>query len=102
MNALDWERVAATSRKVRELLWEHSPELVSAAEGFAKEVMYVPVSATGCPPVADKSGAIQGIRVRDVKPKWVEVPLLMVLARWSKGLIPYSARKSAANGGGKG
>ncbi|ADB15797.1 hypothetical protein Psta_1114 [Pirellula staleyi DSM 6068] len=91
-HALDWERVRETSAKLRHLLWQHSPELVSGAEAFAQEVVYVPVSATGCAPVTNEQGAIEGMRTGDIQPKWVEVPMLVVLARWSKGLIPYNRR----------
>lgn len=87
--ALEWQRVKVVSEQLRELLWQHSPELVSAAEGFAQEVIYVPVSATGCSPVVDRNGAIEGIRPCDIQPSWVEVPMLTVLAKWAKNLIPY-------------
>ncbi len=99
MQALAMTRVEDTSRRVRDLLWNYAPELVSAAEGFAQEVVFVPVSATGCSPIADASGNIQGMRPRDLKPQWVEVPMLLALARWSKGLIPYGMKKNrlAAN-----
>jgi len=94
MHALDWDRVTAISQRVRALLWQHSPELVSAAEGFAQEVFYVPVSATGCSPIVDGSGAIRGMRPCDIRPVWVEVPMLVSLARWAKGLVPYATRRS--------
>lgn len=95
MHALDWDRVVETSQRLRELLWKHAPELVSGAEGFAQEVVYVPVSATGCPPEVDDSGAIQGMRTGDIRPQWADVPMAVVLARWSKGLIPYASRSNA-------
>jgi hypothetical protein len=34
------------------------------------------------------------MRPCDIKPMWVEVPMLVSLARWAKGLVPYSMRKS--------
>lgn len=92
VHALDWERVKETSDKLRALLWQHTPELVSGAEGFAQEVVYVPVSATGCPPVVGADGAIQGMRTGDIRPQWVEVPLLVILAKWARGLIPYTRK----------
>ena len=73
--ALDLGLVETVSRAVRSLLWEVSPEIVSVAEGFASEVVYIPVSATvqsGARP------AHRGLRFRprDVKPMWAEVPLV--------------------------
>jgi hypothetical protein len=94
MYALDWDRVIATSKQVRDLLWQYAAEMVSGAEGFAQEVIYVPVSATGCSPVIDGSGAIQGMRPCDIKPMWVEVPMLISLAKWAGGLVPYAMRKN--------
>ncbi len=94
MYALDWDRVVATSKQVRELLWQHAAEMVSAAEGFAQEVIYVPISATGCSPVVDDKGGIQGMRPCDIKPMWVEVPMLVSLAKWAGGLVPYAMRKT--------
>ena len=93
LHALDMDRIEETSRRVRDLLWRYSPEMISAAEGFAKEVLYVPVSATGCSPVVDQAGAIHGMRRKDIRPMWVETPMLVVLAKWAKGLIPYAMRK---------
>lgn len=92
MHALEWELIRSTSDRLRDLLWDLSPELVSSAEGFAQEVLYVPVSATGCSPVKDETGTY-GVRPGDIHPHWIEVPMLTVLAKWAKGLIPYMARK---------
>jgi len=89
--ALEWERVKEVSNQLRSRLWDLAPELVSGAESFAEEVLYVPVSATGCSPVVDSAGAIQGIRPCDIQPCWVEVPMLTVLAKWAKNLVSYVA-----------
>lgn len=96
MFALDWDRVQQISQRTRELLKKHSPEIVSAAESLANEVYFVPVSATGCSPVTDERGAIRGIRPCDIKPIWVEVPLLMLLARWARGMVPYATSNPKA------
>ncbi len=99
--ALDMSVIDETSRKVRDLLWEYSPEIVSAAEAFAERVVYVPVSATGCSPELDpETGKIAGIRPRDINPMWAEVPLLVALARWGGGMIPYVRKKKKSNGDG--
>lgn len=96
MQALNWNRVAEVSQQLRDLLNQLTPEVVHAAEGLAQDVIYVPVSATGCSPVADERGHIRGIRPAQIRPIWVEVPFLAALARWSGGLIPYAIRRSAA------
>jgi len=94
MWALDWNRVDEISAKLRSLLDATAPEIVSAAEGLAQDVIYLPVSATGCGPLADEHGNIQGIPPASIRPIWVEVPFLAALARWSGGLVPYAVRKT--------
>ena len=47
------EGIEDVSKLVRTLLWKVSPEIVSAAESFASQVLYVPVSATGRGPETD-------------------------------------------------
>ena len=96
MYALDLDHIATVSQSLRELLWKYSPEIVSAAEGFARQVVFVPVSATGTAPIVDpKTGLIRGIRIRNIRPRWVEVPLLLAFARWSGGLVPYWTARTA-------
>lgn len=93
LHGLDVEYVEQWSRRVRNLLTSMTPELVSAAEDFAEKVLYVPVSAMGRSPETDPVTGALGIRPRDIKPQWTEVPLLYFLACWQTGLIP---RKVAA------
>ena len=96
--ALDMPVIESISNQVREMLWKFSPEMVSAAESFSKRVFYVPVSATGCSPEVDATTKVnKGFRPRDINPEWSEVPLLVALAKWGGGLIPYakSAKKSS-------
>jgi hypothetical protein len=84
---LDLDRIDRISAKVRELLLHVTPEVVSTAEDFAEEVVYLPVSALGHSPekYPDKNGLL--IRPRDIHPHWVTVPLLYSYARWATGLI---------------
>jgi hypothetical protein len=103
--AFSLQEVERRSRQVRELLWEHCPEIVSAAEGFATEVLYIPVSATGRGPEVDPQSGAEGIRPKDIKPMWAEVPFLYMLCKWMDGIIPYwkpptdaATRQSEANG----
>lgn len=84
---LDLDRIDRISGKVRELLLALTPEVVSTAEDFSEDVVYIPVSALGHSPekYPDKSGLL--IRPRDIHPRWVTVPLLYSYARWATGLI---------------
>lgn len=86
---LDRSRIDEQSKRVRQLMLETCPEIVSAAEGFAKEVVYIPVSALGRSPEVDARTGLLGIRPRDVRPIWASVPLLYALCRWRSGLIPH-------------
>ena len=47
LSALKTDVVEQISDRVRALLWQLITELVAAAEGFAENVIYIPVSATG-------------------------------------------------------
>jgi hypothetical protein len=84
---LDLDRIERISRKIRSLLMTLTPEVVSTAEDFASEVVYMPVSALGHSPekYPDKNGLL--IKPRDVHPHWVTIPLLYSYARWAHGLI---------------
>jgi len=92
--ALDLPRVEELSTRVRALLSQYSPEIVSAAEAFARQVLFVPVSALGCSPELDINTGMLGVRPRNIAPMWAEVPLLYALCRWMKGLIPYVVPKT--------
>jgi len=76
------------SDKVKGLLSKYAPEIVSSAESFCEDVIYIPVSATGCSPLFDEQGESIGVAPKDMRPMWVEVPLLYSLARWSEGVVP--------------
>ena len=86
------ERIEQVSAEVRRLLLKLTPELVATAEGFCKQVIYVPVSALGQGPEIQKESGLLGIRPRNIRPQWVTVPFLYILARWSSGLIAVSRR----------
>jgi hypothetical protein len=90
ISSFNLEDVDRTSQKLRKLLWDLCPEIVSVAEGFAKEVVFVPVSATGRGPETDPATGADGIRPRDINPVWVEVPILYTLCKWMPGIIPYA------------
>jgi hypothetical protein len=89
MAAMQLDLIDAVSQKVRSLLWDVSPEIVSVAESFASQVLYVPISATGCSPERDPRTGAFGFRPKDIQPIWAEVPLLYSMSRWMPGLVPY-------------
>lgn len=85
--ALDLDAVESMSRNLRAVFLRFSPEIVAAAESFAEQVIYIPVSALGRGPEIDPRTGALGVRPRDVRPMWVEIPFLYALCRWSKGVI---------------
>lgn len=95
--ALDLARIESVSDRVRSLLARLTPELVAAAEGFASNVIYVPVSSLGRAPEVDANSGLLGIRPRDLQPTWTEVPFLYAMARWMGGLIPYAGSRPIEN-----
>jgi hypothetical protein len=84
---LDGGRIEDTSRRCREFLVKHVPEIVAAAEAFSEDVQYIPVSALGAAPTADEQGR-SWIRPKDVDPKWVSVPFIYGLSLVTQGVIP--------------
>ncbi|NBX36327.1 MAG: hypothetical protein EBR10_03760 [Planctomycetes bacterium] len=79
LGGLDMERISRVSDEVEALLRKSVPEFVSAVRGLVSEVMFVPVSATGCSPVL--SNGLLRVRASKVNPWWVTVPFLLDLAR---------------------
>lgn len=86
-HVINGARIQETSDRVEALLRELTPEIVAAAEGFAKDLTFIPVSATGRSPEIDPATGSLGVRPRDLAPYWVEVPMLHALSRWTSGLI---------------
>jgi len=86
--SLDGKRLERASRKVGDMLRELTPEIVAGAEGFAKDLTFLPVSAIGRSPEVDPVSGALGVRPKDMDPYWVEVPVLHAISRWSKGLVP--------------
>jgi hypothetical protein len=96
--ALRLGEVEKVSQAVRDLLWSVSPEIVSAAESFSNQVIYIPCSSTGCAPEIDSQNGGFGFRPQNLKPIWSEIPLLYIMSRWMGSLIPYvQTEKSAGN-----
>jgi hypothetical protein len=92
--ALDVDLVEERSRQARKLMRKLCPEIVNAAEAFARHVVYVPVSALGWHTHSDDRSHSLSIRPCDAEPYWVTVPLLYAMARWMPGLIPVIQRKT--------
>ena len=99
-SAVNVAGIEDVSRLVRALLWKISPEIVSAAESFASQVLYVPVSATGRGPETDPPTGALGFRPKDMKPIWAEVPMLYTLSRWTQGLVPFVKPGAASKSDG--
>jgi hypothetical protein len=87
--ALDVGYVEEVSAGMREMLSRVCPEIVASAESFCETVLYLPVSATGASPERDAASGVLGVRPQNIKPMWVEVPLLYSLYRWSTGLVSH-------------
>jgi hypothetical protein len=90
---LDQGRIRERSRLLRELMMRYCREVVAAAEGFARDVTYIAVSALAdrYDPdrlQVDKLSRLVSIRPRDVRPFWASVPMLYALSRSLPKLIP--------------
>jgi hypothetical protein len=98
LRAVRLAAIDEVSHAVRDLLWSVSPEIVSTAESFSNQVIYIPCSATGCAPEIDSRNGGFGFRPKNLNPIWSEVPLLYIMSRWMGGLVPYvQAGKAATN-----
>lgn len=84
------DRVRGVSDATRRLLQDYLPELVAQAEDFARDVVYLPVSATGESPFFDENAAEWRFDSEKFQPIWAEVPLLYALASARSGLIPLA------------
>ncbi|MCF7855688.1 MAG: hypothetical protein K9N51_12880, partial [Candidatus Pacebacteria bacterium] len=88
---LDLDAIMSTSFSVRALLEQTCPELVSTAESFAGDILFLPNSALGGSPELDPETNMLGVRPRDIDPFWISVPMLYLLYR--QGLIEQQAPK---------
>lgn len=85
--ALNLDHIRQVSAAVESLLQSLCPEIVAAAQGFARELTFIPVSATGRGPEVDPATGSLGIRPRNIDPYWAEVPMLFALSQWARGLV---------------
>jgi hypothetical protein len=99
--ALDTTWIEERSRAIRALLWDLAPEVVEAAEGFAKTVTYVGVTAVGSAAAPDEKGQY-AVRPKDVAPAGAELPLLIGMNKVLPQLVPGGRRVAVAGGGAAG
>jgi len=84
---LDADRIQRRSQELRALLLRVTPEVVAAAEGFAQQVTYVPVSALGRAPEVDPQTRRLAIRPRLIRPIWATVPFLYGIYQALPGIV---------------
>jgi hypothetical protein len=89
VGVFDVRYVDSVSSQVRELVDRFFPDVIDVAESLSNNVLYLPVSATGRPPEWGGDELGLAFRPRDLRPQWVEVPLLYALCRGT-GLIQPS------------
>lgn len=87
---LDVETIKNVSFQIRTLLEDVCPEIVTTAESFAGDVLYIPNSALGHSPELNEDSGMIGIRPRDVAPFWVSMPMLYFFHE--RGFIPEKPR----------
>ncbi len=97
------------SEAVKNLFLQYAPQLVATAEQFSKNVLYVPVTSTGTPPIDCREDCATGpapkpggppkfcFRSKDIQPSWASVPLLWMMARHISGLVPFEVTKKPSN-----
>jgi len=90
---MDLARVDRTSNALHNLFRRLCPEFVAAADSLSIAVRYIPVSALGGSPelIERNDHSFYGIRPRNIRPKWVTVPLLYCLCKWTSGTIGSKA-----------
>lgn len=90
---LNHRRIIQVSLDLREVMLRYAPEFVNAAEGFAEDVTYIPVSALGHSPTREAETGRFGVRPGSIAPQWAELPLLYLLSLTSGGLIPQPSER---------
>lgn len=100
LHALRMPAVAQLSDATRRMLQKHADKVISAAEAYSTDVTYIPCSATGrnVQPLADVQQGAKvafGIRPRDIKPFWCDIPFLVAMARNDLKLLPMIHDKGA-------
>jgi hypothetical protein len=81
------------SQLARAVLLKSSPEIVTAAESFAEDVTYVPVTSVGWNVAIDTKTGQPVIKPSEAAPYWATVPFLYGLSRTIPGLIPTISKR---------
>lgn len=89
---LDMDRIERRSQEIRSLLLQTTPEVIAAAEGFARQVIYVPVSALGVAPQPEPRSKKMAVRPKSIRPLWATVPFVYGLAQGIPGLFLRAQR----------
>lgn len=92
---IDTARIERRSQEVRTLLMQTTPEVVAAAESFAQQVTYIPVSALGRSPELDPRSQKMAVRPRLIRPLWATVPFIYGLHRAVPGLFATATKLAA-------
>ena len=104
VSCLQLDVLMEVSRDIEELLMEHASSIVTAARGFASEVVFIPVTATGRSPIVAGTDSNGRVDLRfdpsQIAPRWVELPVFYALHRaglrtGNSSLIPAAERATA-------
>lgn len=95
VNAVDHAEILEMSDRIRKFLEQTTPEVVTAAESSFDQVIFVPVSSLGWQN-APGDVVVEGgdrtwdyrIRPIDIRPFWVEVPVLYGISQALPQLLP--------------
>ncbi len=86
--SFDMDLVNQVSKSLRAIMLQHCPEIVSAAESFCKEVVYLPASPLGHTPLQNEEfidpnskNALHTIQPKNIQPWWTEFPLVYAISR---------------------
>lgn len=93
---LNIKLIEAIAERVRQMLYKHAPEFVSACDSICEDIAFIPMSPQGCSPEPGMEGKL-GVRPESLNPIWAEVPLLYAIAKSRSGLIP-TVRVSPSRG----
>ena len=78
---LNFSKILDFSFQARALLQKYCPDFIQVVEGFCSDVYYLPTSSTGNHAEFDAESGTIGIRPKDVKPLYSEIPLMVLLAQ---------------------
>ena len=98
-HVLNMDQIELVSDKLKEVLNQLCPELVSASQSISDLVYFIPVSATGDAPVKDPRSGDYRVRADFIKPVWCEVPVLLAMAHRAPKLV--KAARTSDTGVGK-